>query len=191
MTATARNFDRLVRPEFDPTLVEQFGFSFSAGTYHRVLPSRVIQLVTLDFDVRGKSSCRIMLGLNATFLYSGGPYGAYFVEYLTPGSITGNPATLRWKDERTLKGLVEKLGVSLRSSVPPWLDRYSTLIAFADAIGDDYDYEKGLAYLECGRNEEARTYLRRYRSRISQDTPSPELEAALAGVDELLQSIVS
>lgn len=188
MTISARTFDRLLRFEFDPTLVEEWGFSFSAGTYHRTLQSGVIQLVILDYDVRGKFSCRIMLGLSAEFLYSGGPYGAYFVQYLTPGSITDNPASLRWRDEQTLRDLISKLGMSIRGSVPQWLDRYSTLAAFADAMSTEYDYEKGLAYLKSGCKQEARRFLQRYRSRISQDSPSAELEAALADVDRLLRS---
>lgn len=186
---TASTFDRLVRREFDPTLVASFGFSFSDGTYHRSLPSGVIQLVILDFDPQGRSSCRVMLGLNATFLHPGGDYGAYVVQYLTPGGITNNPASLRWRDEHALQDLVLMLGTSLRASLPAWLDGYSTLAAFADAISVEYDYEKGRAYLQCGRYQEARTFLRRYRSRISGDRRSPELEDALANVDRLLQTI--
>lgn len=189
MAITARAFDRAVRSEFDPLLIEELRFSFSGTTYHRILASRVIQLVVLDFDPRSKASCRIMLGLNATFLHSGDTFGAYFAEYLTPGGITANPASLRFQDQQALDRLVGILGKSLRAALPDWLERYSALGAFAEAVPIADDYVKGVAYLECGKYQEAQIFLRRYRSRILQDQPSPELDHALENVDRLLASV--
>lgn len=188
MKITTRLFDQILRKEFDPLLTEKLGFSYEEGSYSRTLADGLIQMIIVDVG-RSKESCRVMLGLNAAVLRSGGGLGAYFAQYLTPGGITDRPADLRWKDRELLEKLAAMLGRSLNQNIEGWLARYSTVGAFADALSEVDDYVKGLAYLHSGKPDLAELWLERYRVRIARFGPSGEQQAAFDKVGDLLSRL--
>jgi hypothetical protein len=187
-TLTNKEFDHATREALDPVLLSSEGFQFRNGVYWRGLATSLRHLIGLDFEGR-RGRFSVMVGCNSAVITGDAAPedgGFLHVQYLTPGGLGPEARYLGAQDRRRAGESLRRVGTALTSFALPWLANHQDLRSLAHLLGSDFDGVKGKLLLAHGAPAEARPWLTRYLTRLSEMPRDHEVAAAIVETEALL-----
>ncbi|MED5620267.1 hypothetical protein [Ideonella sp. BN130291] len=182
-------FDRLTQTLIGPVLGSG-GFSYDRGTFFRELDVGIRHVVSLDFDMRGKKTYRVIVGFHSPLLPQGrspSDDGVFGVRYLAGGGLRLSPANFPCFTEEAARASLLDVAAALRNLVVPWFDEVRSLGDLAEITEEHFPFFKGKLFLLAGNRQSAKHYLSIHLTTLSAQPPTQDTRRAIDQTRELIE----
>jgi hypothetical protein len=183
-----KEFDKLTREILEPVMVTE-GFDADRWIFSRCLSDGLCQIVTMDFDIRKKSSFRVIVGFDAAILHdagtSPGQFGTVGVHYVGGGGLAKRPTKFPSFDVDSARRSLERVLSVLQQHVFPWFRVFSSLEKAIPVIEEEFLYIKGKLLFSLGKFKDSLPYLDKHLAYLANLEASPDVLQGRRATEEM------